>query len=77
MTIRREFLVDTKTDAQRVFRTLPDVLAYLEGQGVSESDVIFDYSNEYRVTVEVPQWQSERDAYCAAKLAWCNRYGCE
>ena len=72
-----EYLVDTKTDAQRIFRNADQVIDYLEENGFTENSAIWDYSNEFRVTVEIPEWKEAQAKYCAAKLEYCKVWGCE
>ena len=64
--------IETKTDAVRCVHKQHDLDNWLSSHG----DQVVIY-HPGRKTYVVPAFQPAQDKWCAGKLAYCNRYGCE
>ena len=64
--------IETRTDAYRVLNNEAALERYVAEYG----DVLVAYDKRFKV-YRVPQLSDEIKAYETAKLAYCDKYGCE
>jgi hypothetical protein len=71
------YKVETKTDALRIFRNKAEVLWYLKENGLDKMNAEWYNQDSETVIVTIPKFKAIREKYIKAKIADCERYGCE